>query len=340
MKKFIVSVIAAVWFTTLAFGGQVYTETFMFKEGSKTPPIPLEKVVNPQRVGQRTSAPLRTIVQIERDHHDAQIVDASPIIKDNILVGWTVSWKKSWGTPTATGVSYSEVSDPFVLPESVTAEAAMKEMWQRMSKRIDYKSKPLALNVVNRDGVRTVRGIWYLLDEGCPIVVKANGSVTVSMLNADVERQQHFSAEVAGLPAPLPIKALGLDKPQMPTTGEGEVVVMAPFKVIAEAIALKPILSRSGVIVSMKIDNVTAGTKFAEAGFKSGTYLKSVQGIEVAGLTEEQFKAKMASITLTAGGEVEFAVTDSATVPTVPRIIKVVIPAKKPAGNKVVASSN
>mgnify|MGYP001614090814 CR=1 FL=1 len=269
----------------------IQVEEHMFRE-----PYPLREIVSSRRPGTKSPS-LRLTNSWYINHRDAQIVDVSPIIKDDALLGWNISWIKS-SNPTRVSVPYIEMEAPFTLPVNVSTEAALRAVWKELSKHLrGYKSKPVALNKVTRDGVSTVYGIWTMAVTDTRTRFKSDGRVSTTV--PDIERYRKYYESIENTKAPIPITALGLErKPRVPLNLEmdPDVVQMPPFKVaMKEWLEIRPTMNKDGTIRSMKIERVVPNSPVADAGVKAGGVLKAIQGVEISGLTNPELTARLAA---------------------------------------------
>jgi len=170
----------------------------------------------------------------------------------------------------------------------------MNQMWKSVSRKLTvYKYKPVALNIVTRDGVATVHGLWYMSDTRGEMTFRDGRSHASFAIPYNDIKGFYARAEFAAnlnVPVPAPFKEFVVQKPNY-----GEVVVMQPFKQsVAQWIRIRPYI-KDGKISEMHIADVMEGSPVHRAGVKTGTILKSIQGIEVMGLTLAEFDAKMSA---------------------------------------------
>lgn len=269
----------------------IQVEEHMFRE-----PYPLRKITSAKIPGTKFSGP-RLTNSWHINHRGAQIVDVSPIIRDDALLGWNISLIKS-STPTEVSVPYIEMEAPFTLLANVSTEVALRAVWKELSKHLrgGYKSKPIALNKVTLDGISTVYGIWIMTVTDARSVFKSDGRVasTVPNINRYYEYLESIETKI-----PIPIAALGLEhKPRVPLNLEmdPDVVQMAPFKVaMKQWLEIRPTMNKDGTIREMKIERVVPNSPVAEAGVKSGVMLKAIQGVEISGLTNPELTSRLAA---------------------------------------------
>lgn len=292
MNKFIM-----VFFTMLAFTASVFAKSEVSELLFKGEPLVLEEIVQRARIGtgERFSGPL--ISRWYRDNPNAQVTDASPIIKDNKLYGWNIHWVKK-SSPTYVSVEYMQTASPFLLPVGMSVESVMKEMWKGVSKQLSfYKSWPVAVNMVQKEEGTVIHGLWYMSDTRSGLRFGKNGSATFVIPNGDVNGALKNSeiAMEAKVPLSPALQAFAVSPPSRNLPNYGEVIVMAPFKQSwTKWISIQPHLSK-GKIVEMRIKYVVEGTPAHASGLKSESILKSIQGVNPVGLTETEFDAKLSA---------------------------------------------
>lgn len=286
MNKLAIGLLTVIFFTLNGFANE--TSEYYFKGG----PISLEDVV--QRLSNngvhRFSGPLMGFWY--KENRNAQVTGASPIVQDNQLQGWKIFWKKK-SNPTYVSVEYLEVENPFLLPNGSPEEVVLKDMWNGVAKKFSYgKTIPLALNVVRKDGIATVRGLWYMQDQKTEVLFKPNGAITFSIPSMEMDRylKAQENALTVRVPIPMAFKDHALQRPNL-----GEAVVMAPFKSSwTKWISIKPYL-KGGKITEVRIEYVMKDTPAESVGLKAGLILKSIQGIEATGLTLTEFDVRMSA---------------------------------------------
>jgi len=302
MKKAIAKVFFTIMWLTITYAvarGAIQTEDILFK-GS---PLKLQDIVIPRNSVDRSSVP--QVYRWYRNHRDAQIIDLQPIIKGDELHGWKVVWE-SKKDPYGVLAAYVEMESAFILPDDVSPDTVLNSMWKDVSVGFPNgnKSKPIALNMVTRDGATTVYGLWFMTQlPASKLVQRPDGSVSISVSEKDTQAHKYFVHLGTAGRAPLPAGIASLERKQPPRTPLGmdpDVVQMAPFKVAAlsQWLEIRPTMNKNGTIHEMKIEWVVPNSPVAEAGVKSGVILKSIQGIQIAGLTDQQLTDKLSATPL------------------------------------------
>ncbi len=234
------------------------------------------------------------------------------IIKDGSLVGVDVDYVNDEPSPIELG--YKRFETPFALPSDVSEKRVEEEVWKKICKQGSdqtsdfFGSYSLGLNLVQGDKERIVYGIWYLRKNTTYTRYDSKKNKFVTSAPQVYLRR---IMELAALPAPTPL--LVTERPDLRlVTEEKEVTltltaahvpfklevdsklatVMEPVRVVAEWLDVQPVL-RNGKIDQLKIVRVAAGTPLEKAGVRVGQQIRSIQGVNVIGLTEREYDQKM-----------------------------------------------
>jgi hypothetical protein len=96
--------------------------------------------------------------------------------------------------------------------------------------------------------------------------------------------------------------------PQAPVVAEGPTFTLKPFKVAAQWLDIQPFVDKKGKVVLVKVRSVTPGTLMDKAGVKAGAIVKSFLGVNVVGLTKDEFRSRILEAKLQ--GDLRFEIVD------------------------------
>jgi len=288
-------------------------------------PIPQDQVVIPHQAGQISS--VGSLYTWQRKNLDQQFLSAELVIKDKNVQAWTVTSKKSRSfDPTFFG--YVPAGSPFFLPESMSTDDVLKEVWKRTAKGLERISsaKPMAVNSAKQESGKTiVYGVWYSYKD--PTARLVNGKIKQSNEFDTVEQFHAYAARMASFTMPLPeivVKNPELYVVDYHTPNQGDVVVMKPFEVRSDKLwgewefhyATKrsspasdgsvQVTRKSDYVIITQVDPTSPAGK---AGFKSGMYVWSLNGVSTVGLSSsDEFKRLVGKVSV---GDTKIEVSDS-----------------------------
>ncbi|HEY9480886.1 MAG TPA: hypothetical protein VIR98_01465 [Candidatus Paceibacterota bacterium] len=234
---------------------------------------------------------------------DIQVESLRPVIEEGKLAKWQARYTKVDPKDRKfVFTGYVNEETPFEIPQGVSEEALAGEMLRILSKNIDCPHPSLAaLNVKTIDDRRVVLGMWYnFTNPAMGVGISKTGALwtrspkrrydTMAEASAAAERNRNLTLAMPKSAVPeLAVawnKVLGI---------EGDAVMMAPFKTSADKILfhLSGPTDERNRFVEMSVDLVKEGTPYADAGLKVGMIVESMGGIQLAGLTKENFDERV-----------------------------------------------
>ncbi|MBX4209463.1 hypothetical protein KW799_02125 [Candidatus Parcubacteria bacterium] len=292
------------------------TDSVQNTERDLQKPIPLEMISGIHGPGRVDSIWVAVYWQLK--HRDSEIVALTPVIENDALKGWRIDYRPAKKPGLILG-DYLEAGVPYIVPEGASLDEVLKETWDTASKELTKFNRRnlrmLVPNVKHVDGKTIVYGLWYTYsDSDMHIVPKPNkpgeyafrndSNSSSSGSNPYRESQKRLEKSNS-ISLPLPQIVMNRPELQLPRqmiVAEGETVTMKPFKVTAQWFDLQLIDAKGRQVVAdndkiavVKVDSVTAGSPIDEAGVKAGMLVKSMHGIDFAGLTKEEFNTRVMS---------------------------------------------
>lgn len=239
------------------------------------------------------------------NYPDKQLDDAMPVIENDILIGWKISWH--WvkpgllnkTKPNLVGFGYILLASPFYVPADQDLNIMIDEIWPKAARAIPKDGVKLTcFNTKIVDNRVAVYGAWYRTSADDCYVDEKTGKVRSTKRYSDPAIALAEQQKLREIKVPLPtVVAMNADKYVIHPINEGEVVEMKPFEVNERTLPKSWITftlygvspkSHEGLITAVVANKVDPEKPVGLAGVKDGMIIRSVNGVDPVGLTADK----------------------------------------------------